>query len=352
MFGQNIKTEEELAAEAEEREAKGLPPADEVPAIDSSLCMRSIKIDPQFISAPSGEASILTAKSWDSLLENEAAHWEDRPRSILQLVPGDEEVDDEDMPSRNAYYYSPRGGDPPQFSPRSLDSGTPGLTDKYSSAEEHPIDDKYSMEEKIDGGRCTIIAAANSFETEMDEELAMREFAEESEDEAVHDTPRRRGLKLGLLSRIQSRRQKSADEDVLGEEDEVAPVETPRTRRKLKLFKSFQNKKKQGHEEPIEEEDEEKEAPTDEVVYQSNHKSHNDLMLQATDTLTDMEEYEIEEEEDEDIVAPSPKPLKSASSEDSGDPLIRSIRKQASRMINRGRDPSTRAAEVTRGVDP
>uniref|UniRef100_A0A7S3LCM5 Uncharacterized protein n=1 Tax=Amphora coffeiformis TaxID=265554 RepID=A0A7S3LCM5_9STRA len=353
MFGQNIKTEEELAAEEEERAANGLPPAGEIPPIEENLSMRSIKIDPQFIAAPAGEASILTAKSWDSLIENEAARWEDQPRSFLRTVP-----DDEEMP--HSYSRGPRGGDPPHeymasTSPRSLDSGIPGLTDKYSSAEEHHIEDKYSMEEKVDGGRCTIIAAADSFETEADEGL--RDFT----DDQVPDTPRRRGLKLGLLSRIQSRRQSqqhniSPNEDV---EDEVIPVETPRTvdenrkpRRKLKLFKAFQNKKRQGQEEPIEEGEDEEESPMDEIVYEDSHKAHDDLMLQATDTLTDMEEFEIEEEEDEDVVAPSPKALKSASSEDSGDPLIRSIRKQASRMIKRGRDPSTQAAEVTRGVDP
>ena len=326
--------------------------------------MRSIRIDPQFVSAPAGEASILTAKSWDSLIENDAARWEDQPRSTLQTVPDDEE-DDEEIPAPGAHYYSTRGGDPPQVdntSPRSVDSGTPGLTDKYSSAEEHPIDDKYSAEERIGGGLCTIISAADSFETEADDELVMR-YEEESEEQQIPETPRRR-LKLGLLSRIQSRRQSQQqqypDEDAEEEEDElVQPVETPRTmdenrkpRRKLKLFKSFQNKKWQGRENPVEEE-----APVDEIAYDGNQKDQYDLMLQPTDTLTDTErshaeEYEIEEEEDEDIVTSSPKALQSSSSEDTGDPLIRNIRKQASRMIKRGRDPSSRAAEVTRGIDP
>ena len=367
MFGQNIKTEEELAAEAEERAAMGLPPRDEIPEIESSLSKRSIKIDPHFISAPAGEASILTAKSWDSLIENEAARWEDQPRSMLRMVPEDEK---RSSPHHN--YYNSRGGDPPQLeniryvestSPRSLDSAIPGLTDKYSSTEEPHIDDKYSMYDKIHGGRCTIIATANSFETEADEDL-VKDLGEESEDQQVPDTPRRRCLKLGILSRIQSRRpgmqQTSNDDDVEDEEDEVMPPETPisvdenrKPRRKLKLFKPFQNKKRQEQEDPIKEEDEEEEeTPVDEVVYEDSHKNHHDLMLQATDTLTEMEEFEIEDEEDEDIAATSPKALKSASSDDSGDPLIRSIRKQANRRIKRGRDPSTRAAEVTRGLDP
>ena len=37
MFGQNIKTDEELAAEAEERAAKGIPPPEEIPEADSYL---------------------------------------------------------------------------------------------------------------------------------------------------------------------------------------------------------------------------------------------------------------------------------------------------------------------------
>ena len=384
MFGQNIKTEEEVAAEAE---ARAMEQPDEISPCDTGLSKRSIKIDPQFVNAPAGDAAILTAKSWDSLLENDAARLEDRPRAVVDahMMQDMDYDDDEEIPPPpppgDHYNRSVTAlrTDPPESyvgSPHSTYSGTPGLTDKYSSAEE--IEDKYSMEQEekeMVGDRCLIISGADSFEaqaTNENEETPMMGniesmLEEDNESEVPMDTPRRRSLALGLLGRMQSRRrsqiQASASAPIIEEDEDDLVQEiqeqTPRSesrkpRRKLKILKSFQALKRNGKEQqPVVEDDhdddDEERIDDHEIVGMEALKPrYDDLVLQGTSTLTDFdnshtEEIEIEDEPDEIVAAPS---------EDTTDSLIRNIRKQASR-IRRGRDPVTNnAVDVPRGVDP
>ena len=187
---------------------------------------------------------------------------------------------------------------------------------------------------------------------------------QETDENLVPDTPRRRKLKLAVLARMQSRRkskEKPAEDEIsVDEEDEVIqPIESMtsscRPRRKLKLFKNFQSKKKNGMEQAaIHEEIDE--TPVDQVEYKED--GYDNIMLGDTGTLTDVdnishvEEIEIEAEEPVDIMGDGTSSLNVAKSSDTGDSLIRSIRKQTSRM-RRGKDPETNNTRaVARGIDP
>lgn len=369
MFGQNEKTEEELAAEAE---AAGS--SDDVPPIESALSTlskRSVKIDPQFQAAPNGADSLLLiSKSWDSLIEGQAASPHDRPRSTMRALldvhenrPLDERITGL-TPIRDAPQYNEAQEQMrlmPSASPASFDSDTPELLDKYQSTEENPVDDKYVLDENI-GTNYRGISGIASFdgpsEDMTDVEDTLPADMDPKDRSHVPDTPRRRGL----MARIQSRR-KSRESDVdlsdlkIDDLENQTPESTTRKtpRRKLKFFKKFQSKKKQD------------EGASPESFVGSPESKENpkcqagDLALQETGTMTDVENNRSEEigtiEEEPSTVPVSPMAMTTKKVVDDlpfveSDPLIQNIRSQSFRP-KRGIDPVTQAtAEYVRGIDP
>ena len=338
MFGQNGKKDDD------DEEMEDIP-EEELEYED--LPKRSIKVDPQFVLAPAGHASILTAKSWDSLVEDGAARLADAPQAIVQALLDSTDMEDEEIPPPVSSYHS----DPPEYmpsaSPLSVESKIPGLNDKYSSAEEPGVGDKYSMEE-IDENNLVVSPAAESRSDSLDER----------EGDA---SPRRRILPSGFLARMQSRRKSHEKEEerdeyeeeaVTYEEKEIevpAPVETPKSRRKMNLFKKFQSRKKNRDE--VQEEEDRGSFPVEEIEYKEVPFGDINMQQTGSTTLTDADTEPIESAQNYETTTDD-MDLKVVKSEDTADSFLRRIRNQVGRSKS-GKDPVTsNMVEVPRGIDP
>jgi hypothetical protein len=394
MFGHNIKAEDE--AEEEEQQ----PP--EVMAIASelsSMSLRSVKMEPQFIQAPAGAASILTAMSWDSLIADDAVHPDERPlQSVLPTLLDNYTEEDEGIPAppEDHYATTPSRGDaysvslmPSGASPDSYGTATPGLTDKYASTEEQVVDESYATEgqfapteqpveeeeyvEENIADKYLILSGDDSFEAQATDEELMR--VREGEENQMPETPSRRLRMGGFISLMQSRRKnqvEQTDEEqaeaeglqveeaeftVNGEDAEVVlsprenqtPDRERKTRRKLKLFKAFQKKKSNN---PVEVEHSEDMEP--EV---NDYKwTTGSFILQDTATLTDntfsADEAEPRQPWNEPVDQYDDYAAPVEEEEEEADPLILSIRNQQHR-VHRGMDPMTsHGREIARGIDP
>jgi hypothetical protein len=370
MFGYNLKTD------VDGKDQKQQPP--EVMAIASELSamsLRSVKMEPQFIQAPAGVASILTAKSWDSLIADEAAHPDERPHQAVLPTRPDDGMDEEDaIPAPPQDHYA----------------ATPGLTDKYASTEERVMDEASVMEEqyaeneqlveeKIDD-RYLVFSGNDSFEAQATDEELMR-VGEEGGENQIPETPSRRLRMGGLISLMQQARRKkdtkeeteAADEEESvqglrveeaeisdnGEDAEVAlsPLEnqTPdkerKPRRKLKIFKAFQKRKSVNNDPAVVETSEEMEPEVHDYKWNTGS-----FILQDTATLTDntfsADENEPRQPWNEPVSQDDGYSTAVEEEEEEADPLILSIRNQAHR-VHRGRDPLTsQGSEIDRGIDP